>query len=62
MHDVWRREVNTVYWCGNLRERNHLEDPGVHGRIILRWVIQEVGWGAWAELIWLRTGTDGGLL
>jgi len=20
---------------------------------------QEVGWGAWTELIWLRTGTDG---
>jgi hypothetical protein len=24
--------------------------------------LQEVGWGAWAGLIWLRIGTDGGLL
>jgi hypothetical protein len=24
--------------------------------------LQEVGWGAWTGLIWLRTGTGGGLL
>jgi hypothetical protein len=24
--------------------------------------LQEVGWGAWAGLIWLRIGTGGGLL
>jgi hypothetical protein len=23
---------------GNVRERDHLEDPGVVGRIILRWI------------------------
>ena len=27
---------NNVWW-GNLRERDHLEDPCVDGRIILRW-------------------------
>jgi hypothetical protein len=38
------------------------------GRPRLRWEdniktdIQEVGWGAWTGLIWLRIGTDGGLL
>jgi hypothetical protein len=31
-------ELHTGFWCGNLRERNHWEDPGVDGRIILRWI------------------------
>ena len=26
------------FWWGNLRERDHLGDPGVDGRIILRWI------------------------
>jgi hypothetical protein len=35
---VWRTgEVYTGFWWGNLRERDHLEDPGVDVRIILRW-------------------------
>ena len=28
----------TVFWRGNLRERDHLEDSGLSGRIILRWI------------------------
>jgi hypothetical protein len=36
-------KVYTGFWWGNLRERDHLEDPSVEGRIILR--IREIGWG-----------------
>jgi hypothetical protein len=32
-----RGEAYIWYWWGNLRERDHLEDPGVDARIILRW-------------------------
>jgi hypothetical protein len=28
-------EVHTGFWCGNLREGDHWEDPGIDGRIIL---------------------------
>jgi len=30
-----RREVYTGFWWGNLKERDHLEDSGIDGRIIL---------------------------
>jgi hypothetical protein len=30
-----------VFWWGNLREIDHLENPGVDGRIILRWIFRK---------------------
>jgi hypothetical protein len=33
-------EVNKGFWLGNLREGDHLEDPGVDGRIILKWIFE----------------------
>jgi hypothetical protein len=38
---VARSEVYTVFWWGNLGERDHLEDPRVDGRIILRWIFRK---------------------
>jgi len=35
-----RRSVYRVLW-GNLTERDHLGDPGVDGRIILRWFFRK---------------------
>jgi hypothetical protein len=29
------------FWWGNLRERDHWGDPGVDGRIILRWIFRK---------------------
>jgi len=56
---LWgREEVYTGLWWGNLRERDHLEQPGVDGTMDL----QEVDVGAWTGLIWLSTGTGGGHL
>jgi len=46
------REVCTGFWWGNLRERDHSENPGVDGRMDnIKKDIQEVGWGAWTGLI-----------
>ena len=37
----------TVFWLRNLRERDNLEDSGVDGRIIIRWIFSnwDVGHG-----------------
>jgi len=40
-----REEVQTGFWLGNLRERDHLEDRSLNGRIILRWIFRKWGWG-----------------
>jgi len=35
-------EAYTGFWWGNLRERETLGDPGVDGRIILRWIFRKL--------------------
>jgi hypothetical protein len=54
-----RGEVYTGFWWGNLSEREHLEDPGTGGRIILRWIFRKWDVGVWTGLIWLRIRTGG---
>jgi len=38
--------VYTGFWLGNLREIDHLEDPGVDVKIILRWIVRRWDVGA----------------
>jgi hypothetical protein len=33
-----RREACIGFWWGNMRKRDHWGDPGVDGRIILKWI------------------------
>ena len=46
---------------GNLRERDHLGDPGIDGTI-LRWIFRKWDVGVWIGSSWLRIGTGGGHL
>ena len=58
----YRREVHTGFWCGRLRERDYLEDPGIDGWIILRRIFRKWDVGAWTGSSWLSLGTAGGHL
>jgi hypothetical protein len=44
-------EVHAGFWWGELSQRDHSEDTGLDGRIILKF-LQEVGWVGmdWIEL------------
>ena len=53
-------EVHTLFWLGNLRKRDHVEDLAIDGRII-RWIFRK--WdGGGGKIDWLRIGTGGGHL
>jgi hypothetical protein len=54
-----RGEVYTGFWWVNARERDHLEDSSIDGKIILRWIFRKWDVGAWTGLIWLRIEIGG---
>jgi hypothetical protein len=39
-------EVHTGFWWGNLRARDHLEEIGVDGSIILKWIFKKYDEGS----------------
>jgi hypothetical protein len=46
-----RVEVHAGFWLGNQRVRDHLEDAGLDGRLILRWFFKKWEGGMdWIDL------------
>jgi hypothetical protein len=47
-----RAEVCTGFWWGNLRKGNHLEYPGINGRVTLKCTYRkwDVGGMDWIDL------------
>ena len=56
-----KRGVNGVL-VGKPEGKNQLEDPGVDGKITLRWIFRKWDVGVWTGSSWLRIGTGGGHL
>jgi hypothetical protein len=38
---IGKEEAHRGFWLGNPRERDHLEDLGVDGLIILKWIFKK---------------------
>jgi hypothetical protein len=63
MQRVWGKgEACTGFWWGNLRKTDHLEDPGIDVRIIVKWIFRKWDVRVWTGSSWLRIGTGDGHL
>ena len=56
-----RRGVYKVL-AGKPEGMEHLGDPGLDGRIILRWIFRKWDVEVWTGSSWVRIGTGGGHL
>jgi hypothetical protein len=52
-------EESTSFWWESPKERDHLEDQGVDGKMESEWISGRLAWGVWIGFDWLRTGIDG---
>jgi len=57
-------EIRDAYniLVGKPEGKNHLEDPGIDGKIILEWILGILGGKVWTGSILLSIRTRGGLL
>jgi hypothetical protein len=54
--------MHTKFWSGNLKVKDHSENLGVKGRIILEWILGKQDGKLWNSFIQLRRGKSGVLL
>jgi hypothetical protein len=49
-------------FVGKPEGKSYLEDLGMDGRSIFKWICKEWDGEVWIRLVWLRMGTRGGLV
>jgi hypothetical protein len=61
---IWMEEMRNAHkiLVGKPEGRDHSEDQGVDGKIILKFMFGAPGGWVWAGFAWLRIRTRGGLL
>jgi hypothetical protein len=59
---VGKREGAYRVWMERPKGKNHLEDLGVNGSIILKCFLKKWDQEAWIGLLWVRIRTGGGQL
>jgi len=53
---IGRGEGYTGVWWGNLRERDHLGEPSIDGKTIIRWIFRK--WDGGMDWIYLAQERD----
>ena len=48
--------MHAGFWWGDLVERDYLEDVGIDGITILKWIFRKWDRETWTGLLWLRVG------
>jgi hypothetical protein len=54
--------MHTKFWLENLKGKDHSEDLGIEGKIILEWILGKLGGKVWPGCIWLKISASGRLL
>jgi hypothetical protein len=59
MWHAWeRRENYTRFWWESPKERDHLEDQGVGGKMGSEWILGRLAWGGCVDWILLAQDRD----
>jgi hypothetical protein len=63
MGHAWERgEMSAGYWWKRPKEKDHLKDLGVGGRMGSKWTLRRFAGEVLSGFTWLRIGIAGGLL
>jgi hypothetical protein len=58
---IGRRGMYIGYWRESQKKRDHWEEQDVGGWIMLGWILERQNGMTWIGLMWLKTGTKGGV-